>query len=66
MVRYAKLKGRIREMGFTYAKVAKELGLRRESFGRKLAGKTAFSVPQAFAICDMLEIPREDMHIFFS
>lgn len=66
--RYAELralKGRIREMGTSYRKLAEEMGMSVHSLSDKINGFSAFSVSEAEQICELLDIAPSDVVRFF-
>lgn len=61
----AKLKGKIRECECSYLKLSAATGIPITTLSNRINGKSAFDVVQAAKICNELDIPLEQMHIFF-
>ena len=66
MIPHKQLKDRIRQKGYTYRKLSKLLGLSNSALYKKLNGYTEFDIVEAGAISAILDIPPEDIHIFFA
>ena len=62
---YSRLLGRIREKGFTHADVAKHIGIVPSTFSLKLKCETVFNAYEIMAICKLLDIPAEEIGIYF-
>lgn len=56
------IKGKIREEGTTYKKVAKEMGIETTTLNNKINGYTEFTTSEIHRLVDILNIP-EDMII---
>lgn len=56
MVNTNKLRARIVEQGSTIGRIADKLGISAYTMGRKIAGKTAMTLNEAFALKQLLEI----------
>lgn len=54
---YSKLLGRIRECGFTQARLAKAIGINKSTLSAKLNNQFSFSQEEILAICKLLNIP---------
>ena len=52
---YAKLLGKIKEQGFTQAKLADAIGINRGTLSAKLNGQYSFSVKEIDSICILIE-----------
>lgn len=63
--RYAKLKGKMVEKGFTQAKLASDIGISVQSLNSKINGKTEFSVTEMGIIARTLEL-EDPIEIFFT
>lgn len=61
----AALKGRIREKGTSYRKIADELGIAVNTLSDKINGFYAISGPEMEQIASILDINPEDIAIFF-
>ena len=64
-MRYAKLRGRIREKYGTLAKFSKDLGISYTSLVQRLGGKIEFKTSEIMKACDLLEIDYADAHKYF-
>lgn len=62
---YSKLRGLMREMGYTEAMLAKELGISRTSLSYKINGRRGFTQEEMAAICDILGTPICEIHLIF-
>ena len=63
---YKKLRVNIFEVFGTNTALAKEMGITKESLSRKLQGKTSFTANDIIQICDILDIPCEQIGLYFS
>lgn len=61
---FSKLKGRMREMGYSQEKLAKEVGISVASLQNKLSGKSDFRLKEMKTISLLLKICPND--IFFA
>ncbi len=62
---YSKLKGLIKERGFTQKDVAVATILNLSSFNQKLCGKHGFTQNEIHRICRFLNISTNDVGIYF-
>ena len=62
---YEKLKSKIREKYKTDGDFAKALGIDRTSLYSKLIDKTDWKREEIEKACNLLEIPIEEVHLFF-
>ena len=62
---YAKLLGRIKERGYTQAKIAEKIGRNEGSVSAKLNGKSVFTTREIDAICEALDIPNNEIADYF-
>jgi hypothetical protein len=62
---YAKLLGRIKEIFGTNAAFARALGLDSSTLSAKLNGHTPWKREEIEAACEHLDIPIEEVHIYF-
>ena len=62
---YSLLLGRMREKGFTQAKLAKALGISETSLNLRLKNKLNFRQDEIISASDILEIPRESLDAYF-
>ena len=61
----AKLRGRIIEKSLRNKDVAEKIGISETSFSYKLTGKSDFTHSELVAICAILEIPFEEIPLYF-
>lgn len=66
MAALSKLKGRIREKGSNYRILSKEAGMSLTTFNNKINGYSTFNIVEASKIASILDIPPEDISIFFT
>lgn len=62
---YRKLRGLIVERFRKYGDFADAMGYSRQTLSNKLKGRTDFSAREIIKICEVLEIPREDIPLYF-
>lgn len=62
---YSKLLGRFREYGLTQKDVAIRIGIRPTTLSQKLNNKFSFTSDEIDAICKLLDIPNEEIGIYF-
>ena len=62
---YKKLRVKIFEDFGTNTALSKEMGITKESLSRKLQGKTAFTANDIIQICNFLDIPCEEIGLYF-
>ena len=62
---YSKLRGKIREKFGTQEKFAKELGISSVSLSAKLNNRVEFTQLEIDKICELLEIPKEQIPEYF-
>lgn len=60
------LKGRIREVGMSYKKIAEEMGIGVNTLSDKINGYYAFSCPEMKEIASILDIDPRDLAYFFT
>lgn len=61
---FMKLRGRIREMGFTNAEVAKKIGINPSTFQIKLSGARDFTLTEIKMIGKLLNLSSIDEYFF--
>lgn len=61
-----KLLERIENMHINKSQLAREFGYSPQAMNKKIHGMRKFTVPEAYIMCKRLNIPLEDMLIFFS
>lgn len=62
---YAKLLGRMKEMGLTQSALATKIGSNSPTMSEKLNNKYTFSVKEIEAICRVLDIPKNEIGLYF-
>lgn len=62
---YNKLRGRIVEKYDTMSNFAEKIGSSRQTVSQKLTGKSEFSRDDIQRYADALEIPKDDIGVFF-
>lgn len=62
---YNKLRGRIVEKFGTIGKLAENVDISFESISKKLNNKVAFAQQEIMVLCKLLDIPIEDIGIYF-
>lgn len=62
---YSKLLGRMKELGYTQAKLAKEIGISKATLNAKLNNWFPFTTDEIIAICKVLKIPTKEITKFF-
>lgn len=65
ILKYAKLRGRMIEMGVTQADIAEALGVSKQAVSKKFTGSCGFSQKDILKICDLLDITIEEIGSFF-
>lgn len=62
---YSKLRGRIKECGYTQKSLAVTIGISESQFCSKMTGKFPFKQTEIDKICDVLNIPADKIGAFF-
>lgn len=62
---YSDLRGRIRARYRTQALFAEALGISECSLSQKLNGHTEWTAGEIRKSCELLEIPENDLHLYF-
>ena len=62
---YSKLRGRIKECGYTQDKLAQEIGINKSSLSCKLNGKYDFTSKEIDCICKVLDISNDEIGAYF-
>lgn len=62
---YQKLRGRIREKGYTQGDVAEAIGITAGTLSDKLNNKATFSTNEVDSICRMLDIANAEIGAYF-
>ena len=66
LCRYPKVDGKITELYGTRTKYASVLGISTNSLCNKLNGKTPWKEREIASSCKLLNIPKEEISIYFS
>ena len=64
-MKFAKLRGLIKEKGMTESELAMKINLSASSISCRLSGKVEWTLPEMRAVCDVLEIPISDIGKYF-
>lgn len=62
---YSKLLGRLREYNLTQAQLAEAIGKDKTTLNAKFNNKGKFTAPEIDDICQVLDIPNEEIGIYF-
>lgn len=62
---YAKLRGRIKEYGYTQKTLANTININSSTLSEKLNNKYEFTVDEINAICKCLKIPKVEIGEYF-
>lgn len=62
---YSKLLGRIKEKGYTLSSFSAALGMDASSLYNKLKGKSGFKQAEIANACNILDIPIENLALYF-
>ena len=62
---YSKLRGRIKEKCGTQDIFSEKLGIGRVSLSQRLNNQLEFSQDEIFNACDVLDIPRAEIPVYF-
>ena len=62
---HAKLRGKMRECGFTQEQLAAVIDMNKGTLSFKLNGRTAFTIDETLAICKALDIPTSEISAYF-
>lgn len=62
---YSKLRGRIVEKYYTMRNFADKIGISRQTLSQKITGKSEFSREDIKVFADALEIPKDEIGLFF-
>ena len=65
MFDYSKLFGRMRELGYTQEKLAREIGINESTLNAKLNNKGYFNNNLIDKICEVLNISKTDIGYYF-
>lgn len=64
-MKFSKLKGRIKEKGYSESSFAKALGITANSLRMKLNGRTQFKMDEVSKSMSLLDIDASDICLFF-
>ena len=62
---YSKLKGRIKEKGYTLEKISKRIGISLSTLSLKMSNKSYFSQKEMLDICNILDIELKKIGDYF-
>ena len=62
---YAKLLGRMKELGFTLETLAKAIGINKGTLSAKLNNHNFFTSGEIARICEVLNIEKEEIGLYF-
>lgn len=62
----SKLKGRITERKETYRTLSKKTGIPLNTLSNKINGHVLFDIVEASKVCSALDIPPQEIPVFFS
>lgn len=62
---HSKLLGKMRECGYTQEKLAEAIKMNKSTLSQKLTNKSHFGADEIDKICELLNISREDIGIYF-
>lgn len=62
---YDKLRGKIREVFHTQEAFAEALGISKTSLSKKLNGSVSFTQDEMNKACELLDIPKEFIPVYF-
>ena len=64
-MKFAKIRGLIKEKGMTEAELANKINLSASSLSCRLGGKVDWTLPEMRAVCDVLEINFSEIGKYF-
>lgn len=62
---YSKLRGLAREKGKTQESIAAMIGVKEGTYSQKINNNSEFRQSEILRICDLLDIPPEQIHTYF-
>lgn len=62
---HSKLLGRIKECGFTQEQLAEAIGVSKTTLSSKLNNQFYFTSKEMYAICEVLNIPKDEIGEYF-
>lgn len=62
---HSKLLGRMREYHYTQAMLAGKMGINESTLNTKLKGKAYFTAKEIDKMCELLNIPNEEIGLYF-
>lgn len=63
--KFRELRGRIKAKGYTGQELAAEIGMSNAAISTKMIGLKPFTLPEVYKIMKVLEIPSNQMHVYF-
>ena len=64
-MKYARLRGRIREFYHTQAAFARAMDMSECALSHKLNGYSEWTLEEMRRACELLEIPAKEIHLYF-
>mgnify|MGYP002519668063 CR=1 FL=1 len=62
---YSKLLGKMRECNYTQEKLANAINMNKGTLNQKLNNKANFTQPEMDSICELLNIPADEIGTYF-
>lgn len=62
---FPRLRGRLTQLGMTQKYLAKELGIGFASLNHRMNGKYPWNLDEAYKVCEILDIPKDEIYIYF-
>lgn len=62
---YPKLRGRMSEYGYTTKSLGEAIGVTQTCFSNKLTRRSMWTLPEAYKIMKVLDIPISDIETYF-
>ena len=62
---YSKLRGKMRECGYTQAQLAETIGIDCSTLSAKLNNKAVFTKKEIVLICELLKITNDELASYF-
>lgn len=60
-----KLRGRMAEMGYNLTSLSEAISISRPALRKRLANTSDFRVSEIERVCDVLQIPKKDVSVYF-
>ena len=62
---FLKLRGRVTECGMSHRELALLINRGHASISMKMTGQTPWNLDEMYAICKVLDIPSDQLHLYF-